>query len=105
MKNQFWSLNELYNKDCDLIISGMSENTIDNKEILIFPNPTNGQLNINSMESFERIELFDCLGILIRQYKNDDAIYISNIENGFYILVITNKNGSKFMKKLIINGH
>jgi len=65
------------------------------KNILIYPNPTNGVLNIKCPDIPNEIELFDLVGKL--QLKLDNAtssnciLDISFLNNGIYFLKIKNK--------------
>ncbi|MCH2224307.1 MAG: T9SS type A sorting domain-containing protein [Crocinitomicaceae bacterium] len=76
-------------------------NLIQNNSILLFPNPTNGKLTIQSTENIVTISILDCLGketILPVDVSNLD---ISFLDAGKYILRIsTNKN--TYYEKIVL---
>lgn len=86
-------------------VSGVKENATQN-EFNIYPNPSNGILNIDSDKMIENcnIQILNSFGqvvftdILSLQYSKIDISYFSS---GIYFLSITDSKGSKEIKKLI----
>ncbi|MEX0595196.1 MAG: T9SS type A sorting domain-containing protein, partial [Candidatus Paceibacterota bacterium] len=85
------------------------EATLSNKEIVsqnqtnVYPNPTNGEIFVQSDANLLSYELFDLKGVkLLSGDLNNEAINISDFQNGVYILSITTESG-KFHSKLIKN--
>ena len=76
-------------------------------EITVKPNPTNGQLIIESGESkIENIEIFDVLGrkheiIFNIQRLDYNSIDVSHLANGVYFLKITTTASEQYMKKIV----
>lgn len=68
---------------------------------IISPNPTNGLINIMSNETIENVAVIGLLGNVIKTYKNANAIDISDLESGSYILSITSVNGTVSKQKVI----
>lgn len=107
----------LNNTDAAAVISGSAEfvgsivceepNTVDDigeTTISIFPNPTNGIVNIK-YESSEptSIYLLDISGRTLKTWNNTSQIDISNFEAGGYILTIKNKvTGSLISEYLVL---
>jgi len=90
---------------CDSIIEltltvtsvGIEQMTIENGQLKIYPNPTNGQLIIEIVDQahndVERMEIFDVIGCEIPTLKggifeNKITIDISHLANGLYFLKI-----------------
>jgi uncharacterized delta-60 repeat protein len=76
--------------------------TIENLKFSISPNPTNSILNIKTQETLKSINIIDLLGrkTNITKFENN-AIDLSNLQNGVYFLEITTENGlqtQKFIK-------
>jgi fimbrial isopeptide formation D2 family protein len=77
----------------------------------IFPNPSNGQLNITTdlkLTGEIKIQLFDLSGkeLEIDEIENTNSSNWKinlNENNGFYILKITNSEGNVFKKKIVLN--
>ena len=75
------------------------------KEITIYPNPSNGIFNIVTQENIS-IEVYDLIGKLItnqRMSTGTNSFDISNFNAGVYLLKITNANGNSETHKLIKN--
>lgn len=71
------------------------------ESILIYPNPTNGNININSKYNINTIELYDIQGRVLEttlESATTTTLDISNRENGIYFLKINTENGSKVEK-------
>ena len=69
--------------------------------ISVSPNPTNGNININSRFTIKSIELFDVQGRILETSLEKSAstkINISDKQNGIYFLKINTEKGSKVEK-------
>ena len=80
-------------------ILAINEFSINNTSV--FPNPTNGLVNISSQEEIIKIEVFDILGRLIKSNQGINSIDISNLNQGVYILKFTTRNGFSKAQKII----
>ncbi len=70
--------------------SGVNSSIFDN-EIEIFPNPTNGKINIKS-ETVKHVEITNELGESIMNLKGTNEINLKNFPKGIYIIkVLTDK--------------
>ena len=70
----------------------------------IFPNPVNSKLRIKSQQTIQHIEIFDLNGkqIINVDYQENQAINVSNLNSGLYLVKIKTKNGfvtKKLLKK------
>ncbi|MEN8765268.1 MAG: CotH kinase family protein [Wenyingzhuangia sp.] len=85
-----------------------NQNTsIADKQILVYPNPTRGKLNIQidnfDAESLE-FTIFNPLGQVVRQYQwssNEIQVDISNLSQGVYYYRIKNNKGLVVKNKII----
>ena len=75
-----------------------------NNGIIVYPNPTNGILNINSNNNIiKNIIIYDLLGkVVLEKSNNFEQLNISNLTNGLYLLKITREN-EIFIMKIIKN--
>ncbi|MEY8847655.1 T9SS type A sorting domain-containing protein [Psychroserpens sp. XS_ASV72] len=71
--------------------------------ITIYPNPVTDILYIQSPQKLSSIQLYDALGKLVADYKNDlGELHLGHLPNGVYLLkVITDIH--QITKKIIIN--
>lgn len=68
----------------------------------IYPNPTNGILNITTDKEIQKISLFDVLGKQIMDVTfNASTINMSDIKSGVYVLKAHFKDGDTIIKKII----
>ena len=71
------------------------------ESVKIYPNPTNGIININSNFNIKSIELYDVQGrILEKSFENNTTttLNLSNRQSGIYFVKITSDKGSKVEK-------
>lgn len=84
-----------YNNACS---TGFKENETDLNAI-IYPNPFNSKITINSKKSLQTVEIFDLFGTIMYNEKileNKTEIDLSNLPNGIYFIKI-----GSFVKKII----
>ncbi len=81
-------------------VLGVDENEV--APISIFPNPTNGIVNVSSKNEIEEIELYDMAGKRLNKVQKVNSIDISAFENGVYVLKVK-QNGSVTTKKIVKN--
>jgi hypothetical protein len=74
----------------------IKDQVFEKNELLVYPNPVNGQLNVTSGEKGQLFELFDVVGKLILSQKineNETKIDVTSYTNGTYLYKISNPNG------------
>ncbi|MDA9563491.1 T9SS type A sorting domain-containing protein [Flavobacteriales bacterium] len=81
------------------ITTGIYEN-IDINNVKVYPNPTNGLININTEKLIEQVKVYNSLGKLCL-VTNNAQININKLPNGIYYLTIQFKTGGIERKKLI----
>jgi hypothetical protein len=86
----------------NFIFTNISE--IENVNITVFPNPTNGTLNINSNGNTSDFEIIltDTFGRLILNSINSKIIDLSAFSNGIYYLTIMINGQNSINKKVIL---
>jgi hypothetical protein len=96
-----------YNAPIDTNMAQTTFGTLNNtvvtfdESISVFPNPTNGNVNINSKFNIKTIELYDIQGRILEtviENSNESIIDVSTRQNGIYFLKITTDEGSKVEK-------
>ncbi|MEA3451715.1 MAG: T9SS type A sorting domain-containing protein [Bacteroidota bacterium] len=80
------SLEIVYEEETNII------QNLQNTQISIFPNPTNGIINIETQEEINKITVLDVTGKMILETTNT-KIDLTNKKKGIYILKIQTING------------
>jgi hypothetical protein len=70
------------------------------KDFVIYPNPTNGYLNIQSFESISNIKVYSSDGRKLLETQST-FLEISNYPSGIYFLTLETENGSIGTQKII----
>jgi len=76
----------------------IEEFDLSNKKV--FPNPTNGKVNIK-YKNVKSILLFNLKGDLIKEYKSQYKINISTLPKGIYMVRVITENGC-FANKIVL---
>ena len=69
--------------------------------ISVYPNPTEGDIYINSSTEVEKVELYSLTGICLQTFREIDNKITPNVESGTYLLKISTQNGA-YIKTIII---
>ena len=88
---------DIYIQKLSTALSGINEK--EESHISIYPNPTDGIITINSIESIGQVKLFDYSGRIILE-TNDKTIDLSTLDNGIYFIEINRKN-EKMIQKVV----
>jgi hypothetical protein len=63
--------------------------------IQLYPNPTNGLINVSGLKSGYRIQIYNSVGSVIRNIKvpgNMEIISLEGQPSGLYMIVISHEN-------------
>ena len=95
----------LNGQDCDSVI-GLTLMVLESveesseKAIQVWPNPTNGTLHIEA-DGMDKVEICNLMGQIVLNAEKVETIDLSKLEKGIYFLIISNKNGTKAVTKVI----
>jgi hypothetical protein len=86
-------------------VGGATENAIETAaEMSIYPNPTNGTINIASEDEIDNIEIINSIGTTVANSKatgNNTSIDLSNLPNGMYFVRVFTTNGIETVKVVL----
>ena len=85
--------NVIYSADCSL-----GTNDVEQLQTVIYPNPVQNILTIESKENIESIQIYSMLGELIASEMGVSQIDFSSYAKGVYFLKVDSKKGSVFQK-------
>ena len=72
-------------------------------EATIYPNPATNTINIRATESFGHVAIINFMGAKVKEFNNaDKAVYIGDLPNGHYIVVLQSKNTSITLPLIIV---
>ncbi len=94
--------------ECDPCFFVSNNDIINNKpEVNIFPNPSNGILNIESNQEIKTVEIFNTVGeriMTLHQIRNSlKTLHVNDVPRGIYYINVTLKNGITTSRKTIIH--
>jgi hypothetical protein len=75
-------------------------------EFSMFPNPTKGHLNLNYQGTIQKVQIFDITGKTVIEtgaFINSTQVNISNLNQGIYLVKLTDESSNSAIKKLIVN--
>jgi hypothetical protein len=70
--------------------------------ILIYPNPTQGNITIRSKTPLKEVHVFDVLGKDVYRSANQNSINLSHLNKGAYYVRITDTFNAKYTRRLSI---
>lgn len=71
------------------------------QQLSVYPNPTNGEVNIVSKSNVKNVQLMDMNGKVIKNFSSVNQLNISSVTAGVYLLKITTEDGKSVATKLI----
>jgi hypothetical protein len=74
--------------------------TFSESSILVYPNPTEGFLKINSTEKINHILIYDTLGKVVYQKKSNE-LDLSHLPKGLYFVQINTENNNILTRKIL----
>ena len=105
--NPIWNANKdawsSYSEDCPGICLTADIHEIASEEATIFPNPSEGMLNVKSSSPIDKIILTNMEGRILEVYEKSNFIDISSFKSGMYNAIVLFVNGSKLTKTIIKN--
>ena len=75
-------------------------NDVKKQKAILYPNPTNGILNIGN-ENLTKIQIFDLTGSIIKEFNPSSQINLSNLDKGIYLIKLISEDGILTDKILI----
>ncbi|RZJ78030.1 MAG: T9SS type A sorting domain-containing protein, partial [Chryseobacterium sp.] len=88
---------------CLKAVTGLSTTDIRKVNIGVYPNPTNGILNIKTHSDVENVTITNVVGQKINIEIKNNQINMSELPDGVYIVELILKDGQKISKKIIKN--
>jgi hypothetical protein len=83
-----------------------SINEINSLNANIFPNPSKGEINIQSEEKITNLKIYNLTGKLIKQYTVNEKNVVNinpQLPAGIYLIKVTAASGKTLLKKLTVN--
>lgn len=75
---------------------------VDNKKIVLYPNPAKETVNFKNADRIKSIDIYETTGRKVRTVKlNGENISVSDLKSGTYYFEITSKDGTLSFEKLI----
>ncbi len=94
----FFDFCESQDNQC-AILSNILE--VQNNDITIYPNPTNGTIKIIGTERISNVTMLDLNGKAINYTMSNGEINLAGLQNGIYILKISDQENKSIFKKIM----
>lgn len=88
------------------IVTFVGINNNETANVTLYPNPTVGQLNIESAENISQVAIFNTLGQqVLNEYNlgNNAVMNLSTLAKGNYTMRLTLQNGETIIRKFVIS--
>ncbi|MFL9834195.1 T9SS type A sorting domain-containing protein [Chryseobacterium terrae] len=85
------------------VTTGLGTSDIKRNVIGIYPNPTNGILNIKTDSDIDKVNVTNVVGQKMNVRFSNNTINMQQLQKGVYIVELQLKNGQKISKKVIKN--
>ncbi len=90
-------------EDCDGLDGPSAVHDLSGTKINVYPNPSRGMLFIDSEGLRLNVKVFSEIGNLVRESNEQSQLDLSDVEDGMYMVVITDVNTNKsVVEKLIL---
>lgn len=77
----------------------------DSQNIVMYPNPSNGKVTVQSTVDYEKIAVYSITGdVMHRQHRGSGEIDLSFLKEGLYYVKFYSENVAPTVKKLLIKG-
>ena len=70
------------------------------KELTIYPNPTNGIVNIEGVKVVQ-VQVYNILGQSVRTFSNANRINVVDLPRGVYLLRLIDTEGKSYLEKIV----
>lgn len=93
----------LNNPQSSCFDASLSTADISKSQVSLYPNPTNGQIQIKNLPLNSKLTIYDILGAKVRVINtkaSSQTIDISDLKNGIYFISNNDKN-NRFTKKIV----
>ena len=83
--------------------TGINQTTNNSNEVNIYPNPSNGNIKIQTDKELGAVIIYNALGEMVHnQTSNKTSIDLSNLQNGVYFVTLKDKQQQTIATKKII---
>ncbi|MFD1553072.1 hypothetical protein DNU06_12140 [Putridiphycobacter roseus] len=90
-----------FSENCSASTSGLSKNNT--ASLSLYPNPSNGIVNLISSETIEAVHIFNLAGAEVLEFNQTNQMDISELTQGIYTAVVKTQDGNVSTKKLVKN--
>lgn len=80
-----------------------SDHNVKANAVSVYPNPTKGQVNLQSKVGISTIELYDMSGKVVKTFGKISQLDLSGLKSGVYMLKVMTADGQSTTTKLIKN--
>lgn len=86
---------------CGIDITNIRENKAYNKHVMLYPNPTNGFVQIEGITASE-VQVYNVYGQLVKIVLGTNELNLIGLTDAMYLLRITDEKGINYTERIII---
>lgn len=87
------------------LLTGVESQKPKAESLELYPNPSNGIINISNFENIESIRIYNLQGQLIKKLKSRQKQFELPEQTGMYIIQVEDEKGNVFTKKIVKNNY
>ena len=93
--------NGVFRADLSTIVLGITE-AKENSDLLVYPNPTNSSLTINTSVNYSSIQIVNMLGQFVFTKEKSISLNVSSLPGGIYFIQLVDTKGSVIGKEKFV---
>jgi hypothetical protein len=82
---------------------GINNPSFSNNNVMVYPNPANDMVFIKGIEGEFNYQIYNYSGQMLLDGNANKSIAVKILPSGFYTVILSDKKGDSYAKKLIIN--
>ncbi|MBL1143634.1 MAG: T9SS type A sorting domain-containing protein [Bacteroidetes bacterium] len=87
------------------LLTGVESQKLKAESLELYPNPSNGIINISNSENIESIRIYNLQGQLIKKLKSRQKQFELPEQTGMYIIQVEDEKGNVITKKIVKNNY
>ena len=84
-----------------VILTRLTKQNIENKNLILYPNPTTGKVTVVGVEASE-VMVYNALGQLVKTVRGTNEIDVADLVEGVYLVRIMDAEGRNYTERVVV---